>query len=561
MSHQAFPKTTGTQTDGYVLTYSSTDGYWASKPLPGTGWQTVYEVNFQTQPTQSFSGNGNVTIDSKTWTVENFAAATSFGIVNGTGLQFTCNTTSTDYNNGTRNGLILSTKISNLYPQFSLTNHKVRVTAWVSSSNADQNFEFLVFGIEDSDTPTNLNYTLFKGYQNGAMLAQKATLNGSSSANLDTTNTGDDVLQVMLDQPAFAEVRTGVYSGGFPTQDNMRPRRYYMRTSGEFTPIMSNSQDVNIVMSAITNNNNGNLVVSIGRLKVEVFVPGSGNITSGAGGDLSGTYPNPVVSRIQTIPVNSAAPTDGYVLTYVGSDGYWAPRQGTSSRYTPTDSNTIINWKLDETASPYANSGSGSALNLTTFTGTPASVTGLFNKALGCSGAIISSGNSSVNEVTGTSLTVSVWVRARSFASFGTIFNKAYRNNNTWTSPFVSIYLSLSNTGDGTWGPAITTGAGVLTQPFVGGAYRVMLGVWTLLSYTYDGANLRSYINGALALTTPVTGNIDYGTHGPWDIGGVSNAGVNQFWDGHIDDLRIENVVRSQAYFEAMYKAGLNLRD
>jgi hypothetical protein len=561
MSHQAFPKTTGTTTDGYVLTYSSTDGYWASKPLPGSGWQTVYEVNFQAQPTQSFSGNGNVTIDSKTWTVENFAAATSLGVVNGTGLQFSCNTTNTDYNNGTRNGLILSTKISNLYPQFSLTNHKVRVTAWVSASNADQNFEFIVFGLEDIDTPMGLSYTLFKGFQNGAMLAQKVTIANGSSANLDTTNTGDDVLQVTLDSPAAAEVRTGIYSGGFPSQENMRSRRYYMRNAGEFTPAMSNSQDVGIVFSAITNNSNGNLVVSIGRLKVEAFIPGSGNITSAAGGDLSGTFPNPTVSRIQTIPVNSAAPSDGYVLTYVGGDGYWAPRQGTPSRYTPTDSNTIINWKLDETSSPYANSGAGSALNLTTFIGTPASITGIFNKALGCSGTIISSGNSSVNEVTGTSLSVSVWVRARSFASFGTIFNKAYRNNNSWSSPFVSIYLSFSNTGDGSWGPAITTGAGVLTQPFVGGAYRVTLGVWTLLSYTYDGSNLRSYINGALANTTAVTGAIDYGTHGPWDIGGVSNAGVNQFWDGHIDDLRIENVVRSQAYFEAMYKAGVNQRD
>jgi hypothetical protein len=263
----------------------------------------------------------------------------------------------------------------------------------------------------------------------------------------------------------------------------------------------------------------------------------------------------------QSFPKATGSITDGYVLTYVGADGYWAPRQVIPSRYTATDSDTIINWKFDESGVPYTNSGSGSALNLTTSTGTPASVTGIFNKALGCSGSIVTTGNTSVNEPNATSLTVSAWVKARSYASFATVINKAYRNNNSWSSPFVSIYLSLSNTGDGAWGPAIATTGGVLTQPVIGGAFRLHLGDWTLLSYTYDGSNLRSYINGALANTTAISGAIDYGTHGPWDVGGVSNAGVGQFWDGLIDDVRVENVVRSQAYFEAMFKAGLNLRD
>jgi len=35
MSHQSFPKATGSITDGYVLTYSATDGYW--KPAPSSG--------------------------------------------------------------------------------------------------------------------------------------------------------------------------------------------------------------------------------------------------------------------------------------------------------------------------------------------------------------------------------------------------------------------------------------------------------------------------------------------------------------------------------------------
>lgn len=42
-----------------------------------------------------------------------------------------------------------------------------------------------------------------------------------------------------------------------------------------------------------------------------------------AGGDLSGTYPNPKVISIQGHAVSPTTPTDGYVLTWSATDGYW----------------------------------------------------------------------------------------------------------------------------------------------------------------------------------------------------------------------------------------------
>lgn len=97
-----------------------------------------------------------------------------------------------------------------------------------------------------------------------------------------------------------------------------------------------------------------------------------------------------------------------------------------------------------------------------------------------------------------------------------------------------------------------TVGGKIVGDAYVGGSKHniysdstIALNKWTHLAATYDGANLRIYVNGALAtVAQSLTGTIQTST-GALRIGGNSIWG--EYFQGLIDEVRIYNRALSSA--------------
>jgi len=148
----------------------------------------------------------------------------------------------------------------------------------------------------------------------------------------------------------------------------------------------------------------------------------------------------------------------------------------------------------------------------------------------------IDCGNSTSLNVTNNQLTLSAWINP-SQLSGNTIIGKSYYA--TPTDPYYAWILYAVPTGlhcrlDGT---AITGGA-------------LTVGQWQHVAATYDGSNIRLYVNGVQAGSTPKTGNLQ-ATSRNARIGGRDTNPLGEYFYGVMDEVRVSAVARSANWIQA----------
>ena len=82
---------------------------------------------------------------------------------------------------------------------------------------------------------------------------------------------------------------------------------------------------------------------------------------------------------------------------------------------------------------------------------------------------------------------------------------------------------------------------------------------WTFVSVTWDGSNIREYINGELKNTEAQTGTTTYDANGILRIGGRTYDPANDFWKGKIDEVKIYKRALSSAEIYALFNANITI--
>jgi glucose/arabinose dehydrogenase/PKD repeat protein len=143
--------------------------------------------------------------------------------------------------------------------------------------------------------------------------------------------------------------------------------------------------------------------------------------------------------------------------------------------------------------------------------------------------------NSASTNISGTSLTISMWLNPSSNSGDKVVMGKFW--NTTMTSPYYQWGLETSNGV-----PNFYLGLGTSTLNASMGSV-VPLSQWSYLTVVFNGSQVQFYLNGTLVSTKPMSANITARGNSLY-IG--ADVAPSQFYKGLLDDVRIYNRVLTQ---------------
>ena len=158
--------------------------------------------------------------------------------------------------------------------------------------------------------------------------------------------------------------------------------------------------------------------------------------------------------------------------------------------------------------------------------------------------AMIAAPNSASLQLT-TRVMISAWIQP-------VVNNAGYYRfaTKSWTSnaaPYTCYGIMFDNTQHG----RLEIGTGATQNGLNGVTVIPTSGAWSYVVGTYDGANMRFYLNGSQDATSAVTGSITTDTM-PFSIAASGYGG--DYFTGRIDEVHVLNTVESSSWIKTEYK-------
>lgn len=407
-----------------------------------------------------------------------------------------------DNNNGTYSATLTS---SNTVTTATLSFAVNGTTATGANSTATVAF------ISSSIT-TTASLSSFSTCLNSASTAQSFTVSASGlSANL------------IITPPIGYEV-SSLQGGGYASSLTITP------TAGS---VSSTSVWVRLT-GASAGSFNGNIsCTSTGTNTQTIAITGSVSAAS-VGGSIAGA--TSVCTGTNSTTLTLSGHTGSVTKWQSSTDGTnWSDIANTTTTLTATNLTVTTQYRAVVT------SGVCSAANSSTATVTVNALPTFSGNALNFDGNddYVQSTYSTALNIT-TNLTMELWIYPTKNSGTQNVISKSSSGQNN-----VSYIFPRTDDGWNTFSAYFTfngTGWTIVNTPYTS------LNSWHHVAMTYDGSNVRIYMDGTLVKTQAASGSITTNTN-PLYIG--NQHGYPEFFGGSVDEVRIWNVVRSQSQIQA----------
>jgi len=248
------------------------------------------------------------------------------------------------------------------------------------------------------------------------------------------------------------------------------------------------------------------------------------------------------------------------VIGALGDNSSYQKQAANQEYCVPGDTTSCVTplaeWKFDEGTGTAAFDSTGNGVK-GTLVNNPAWTAGKFGKALNFNGSnsyvTTTDQDALFNSIT-TAMSISTWVKpaSGSLSARRDIIQRAgaIGSINGATAAKDIWWFNLQNSGKMNFYMGGITGAYVETTTAISDS------VWTYLTVTYDGSNIRFYINGKLDKTSAATGTLLTGDNGVGIGANLSTASVLTPFSGGIDGMRVWGYARSAAQIAWDYNRG-----